>query len=154
TALQAVVAACSAFEVDGLRADIVTAKTASALAAWDGRTDVTVEDVRAAALLALPHRRRRGPFEAPGLDEERLDKALEDVGEDPPPPDARGRGGAPPPPAPSGGDATPPAQAEPSSEPSPDAGGAKAEAGDAPSHAAGGEPVTLPVGATFDPVLL
>ncbi|MDP8969179.1 MAG: ATP-binding protein, partial [Actinomycetota bacterium] len=53
-ALQAVVAACTAFEVDGLRADIITAKTAAALAAWDGRTDVTIDDVRAAALLSLP----------------------------------------------------------------------------------------------------
>ena len=35
--LAAVVAACTAFEVDGLRADLVTAKAASALAAWHGR---------------------------------------------------------------------------------------------------------------------
>ncbi|WP_157869161.1 VWA domain-containing protein, partial [Streptomyces atriruber] len=40
------------------------------------------EDVRQAALLALPHRRRRNPFDAPGLDEDKLDEALEDARED------------------------------------------------------------------------
>ncbi len=35
------------------------------------------EDVRQAALLALPHRRRRNPFDAPGLDEDKLDETLE-----------------------------------------------------------------------------
>ncbi|GAA2015716.1 VWA domain-containing protein [Nocardioides kribbensis] len=67
---------CAAFEVDGLRADLVTARTAVAHAAWHGRTRVTVEDVRAAARLALPHRRRRNPFDAPGLDEDLLDDVL------------------------------------------------------------------------------
>jgi magnesium chelatase subunit D len=75
---------CAACEVDGMRADIVTARTAVAHAAWHGRTSVTTEDVRAAALLALPHRRRRNPFDAPGLDESLLDDVL---GEDDPEPD-------------------------------------------------------------------
>ncbi|CAM3226961.1 VWA domain-containing protein [Nocardioides dubius] len=69
---------CAAFEVDGLRADIVTARTAVAHAAWFGRSRVTRADIRAAALLALPHRRRRNPFDAPGLDEELLDAILGD----------------------------------------------------------------------------
>ena len=34
-------------------------------------------DIRAAARLALPHRRRRNPFDAPGLDEDLLDQMLE-----------------------------------------------------------------------------
>ncbi|MBB3044589.1 VWA domain-containing protein [Nocardioides soli] len=67
---------CAAFEVDGMRADIVTARTAVAHAAWHGRAEVTTEDVRAAARLALPHRRRRNPFDAPGLDEDLLDEVL------------------------------------------------------------------------------
>ncbi|MFE4669121.1 putative cobaltochelatase [Streptomyces sp. NPDC056734] len=77
-ALRQIAATCAAFEVDGMRADIVMARTATALAAWDGRTEVLAEDVRQAALLALPHRRRRNPFDAPGLDEERLDRTLEE----------------------------------------------------------------------------
>ena len=69
---------CAAFEVDGMRADIVTARTAAAHAAWHGRAEVTKDDVRAAARLALPHRRRRNPFDAPGLDEDLLDRILDD----------------------------------------------------------------------------
>ncbi|WP_370411599.1 putative cobaltochelatase [Streptomyces fradiae] len=93
-----IAATCAAFEVDGMRADIVMARTATALAAWAGRTEVTSEDVRQAALLALPHRRRRNPFDAPGLDEDKLDETLEqfkgeDEPDDDPEPDGPGDGG-------------------------------------------------------------
>ena len=73
---------CAAFEVDGLRADLVTANAAIAHAAWQGRDVVTTEDVRAAARLSLPHRRRRDPFDAPGLDESLLEDLLARTGED------------------------------------------------------------------------
>ncbi|MFE9247360.1 putative cobaltochelatase [Streptomyces sp. NPDC007088] len=93
-ALRQIAATCAAFEVDGMRADIVMARTATALAAWEGREDVLAQDVRQAALLALPHRRRRNPFDAPGLDEDKLDEALErsagqdqEPGQDPEDPD-------------------------------------------------------------------
>jgi magnesium chelatase subunit D len=82
--LRQIAATCAAFEVDGMRADIVMARTATALAAWAGRTEVLREDVRSAALLALPHRRRRNPFDAPGLDEDKLDETLEQYGADGP----------------------------------------------------------------------
>ncbi|MCC9685378.1 putative cobaltochelatase [Streptomyces sp. MNU103] len=92
-ALRQIAATCAAFEVDGMRADIVMARTATALAAWAGRTDVLAEDVRQAALLALPHRRRRNPFDAPGLDEDKLDETLEEFsGDDDPDPDGDGGG--------------------------------------------------------------
>ncbi|MBL1106344.1 putative cobaltochelatase [Streptomyces sp. 5-8] len=103
-ALRQIAATCAAFEVDGMRADIVMARTAGALAAWAGRTDVLAEDVRQAALLALPHRRRRNPFDAPGLDEDKLDETLEEYagdGDDDPDPDGPGGGGGQP--APDGG---------------------------------------------------
>jgi magnesium chelatase subunit D len=67
---------CLAFDVDGMRADLVIYKTACTLAAWHGRDQATAEDVRAAAELALSHRRRRQPFEEPGLDQAQLDKVL------------------------------------------------------------------------------
>jgi magnesium chelatase subunit D len=100
-ALRQVTAVCAAFDVDGLRADLVTARAAIAHAAWSGRDEVTEDDVRVAARLALPHRRRRNPFDAPGLDDGTLEQALEDArpDDDPPPPpgpDDDG-GGAPPP---------------------------------------------------------
>jgi magnesium chelatase subunit D len=79
---------CGAFEVDGMRADIVTARAAAAHAAWQGRREITKSDIRAAARLALPHRRRRNPFDAPGLDEDLLDRLLDEEPEpDPRPPD-------------------------------------------------------------------
>ncbi|MEO9325302.1 VWA domain-containing protein [Nocardioides sp. C4-1] len=84
---------CAAFEVDGLRADIVTARTATAHAAWHGRTEVTLDDVRVAARLSLPHRRRRNPFDAPGLDEDLLDETLGEEEPDPPEPDPTDPGG-------------------------------------------------------------
>ncbi|MEU3500239.1 putative cobaltochelatase [Streptomyces hundungensis] len=97
-ALLQIAATCAAFEVDGMRADIVMARTATALAAWAGRTEVTSDDVRQAALLALPHRRRRNPFDAPGLDQDKLDETLEqfqgeDEGDDDPDPGPEGPGG-------------------------------------------------------------
>ena len=93
---------CADLGVDGLRGDLVTAKTARVLAAWDARDEVALEDVKRAALLALAHRRRRGPFEQPGIDPEEIENALPDDSPDPPDgPD----GGAPPSgEAPNGGD--------------------------------------------------
>ncbi|MPY97894.1 MAG: putative cobaltochelatase [Actinophytocola sp.] len=100
-ALLQIAEVCAAFEVDGMRADIVTARTAVAHAAWAGRTDVTTEDVRVAARLALPHRRRRNPFDAPGIDDEQLEQALDQHanhadGPDGPDDDGPGSGSAPP----------------------------------------------------------
>ena len=86
-ALLKIATVCAGFEVDGMRADIVTARAARAHAAWSGRTEVTRDDIRVAARLALPHRRRRNPFDSPGLDEALLDQLL---GDDQPPPDDDG----------------------------------------------------------------
>ena len=85
-ALTKIAEVCAAFEVDGMRADIVTARAAVAHAAWHGRRYVGLADIRAAARLALPHRRRRNPFDAPGLDEALLDQILGDEEPDPEPP--------------------------------------------------------------------
>ncbi|WP_030442983.1 VWA domain-containing protein [Actinoplanes subtropicus] len=88
---------CLAYGVDGMRADIVVARCAVALAAWHGREVVTSEDVRDAARLALPHRRRKDPLDPPGTDEERLDEALAEAeaGLDEPDDDPDGAGGPP-----------------------------------------------------------
>ncbi|MEW9552931.1 VWA domain-containing protein [Nonomuraea sp. NPDC050783] len=92
--LRQIATVCAAFEVDGLRADLVTANAAIAHAAWRGGDAVTTEDVRAAARLSLPHRRRRDPFDAPGLDERLLEDLLERTSQDDDPdPDGPGPGG-------------------------------------------------------------
>jgi len=70
---------CCEFEVDGLRPDLALHKTARALAAFMGRTVVTLEDVKAAAELILPHRRKRRPFEQPHLDRQVLDERFEEL---------------------------------------------------------------------------
>ncbi|MBE1501906.1 magnesium chelatase subunit D [Amycolatopsis lexingtonensis] len=91
-ALRQIAEVCASFEVDGMRADIVTARTAVAHAAWAGRDEVTTEDVRVAARLALPHRRRRNPFDAPGISEEQLEQALQDAQPPEPGPEDDGPG--------------------------------------------------------------
>jgi magnesium chelatase subunit D len=93
-ALRQVASVCAAFGVDGLRADLVIARAAMAHAAWQGRLEVDAEDIRAAARLALPHRRRRQPFDAPQLDEQQLDEALAaGASDDDPDPGDGGPGG-------------------------------------------------------------
>ncbi|MFC4857728.1 putative cobaltochelatase [Actinophytocola glycyrrhizae] len=85
--LRRIAALCASFDVDGMRADLVVARTAVAHAAWRGGDEVDARDVEAAARLALPHRRRRDPFDEPGIDEEQLQQALRDAEPDPPDPD-------------------------------------------------------------------
>lgn len=141
-ALREITTVCAAFDVDGLRADLVTAKCAIALAAWAGRSEVSTEDVRTAARLALPHRRRRTPFEAPGLDEAKLDEALDSV-----PDDAGPEDDPTPPGGPSGGGAPSPDEAG-TELPEPEA--APARPGSDSSH----EQQAAPVGETFRAVTL
>jgi magnesium chelatase subunit D len=172
--LQRIAAVCAAFDVDGMRADIVCARAARALAAWEGRNEAGLEDVRRAALLALPHRRRRGPFERPGIDPAELDRVLseepdpeppgggrreEGPGREPDPgrmPDRAGAGAG------RGGNGRTPAGQAPGAD-GPDAGQrARAEgeppAAAAPSPAQGGDgdgrETVLAPGAPFAPLVL
>ena len=69
---------CAEYQVDGMRGDIVMYKTASTVAAYEGRTVVTADDVREAAYLALLHRQRRQPFQQPNLATEQLDSMVQD----------------------------------------------------------------------------
>ena len=121
--LHRIAALCAAFDVDGMRADLVVARTAVAHAAWRGELVVSEQDIRAAAELALPHRRRRDPFDDPGIDPGQLDEALRAAAEE-------ADGG-------SGPDGDP----DPDPQPEPPGGGASADApgqspaapGDSPS---------------------
>lgn len=54
---------CSELDVDGLRGDIVTNRAAKALAALEGRKEVTVDDIRRVMPLCLRHRLRKDPLE-------------------------------------------------------------------------------------------
>ncbi|MFO8039363.1 MAG: magnesium chelatase ATPase subunit I [Sodalinema sp.] len=54
---------CAELDVDGLRGDIVTNRAAKALAAFEGRTEVTVDDISRIITLCLRHRLRKDPME-------------------------------------------------------------------------------------------
>jgi magnesium chelatase subunit I len=55
---------CSELDVDGLRGDIVTNRAAKAIAAFEGRTEVTIDDIRRVIVLCLRHRLRKDPLES------------------------------------------------------------------------------------------
>jgi magnesium chelatase subunit I len=55
---------CSELDVDGLRGDIVTNRAAKALAAFEGRTEATVDDIKRVITLCLRHRLRKDPLES------------------------------------------------------------------------------------------
>jgi magnesium chelatase subunit D len=77
--VETISALCATVGAEGLRADLVITRAAAALAGWEGRTETTVEDVRRVAPLALAHRRRRSPFDEPGIGDDEIEKALNDA---------------------------------------------------------------------------
>ncbi len=54
---------CGELDVDGLRGDIVTNRAARALAAFEGRTEVSENDVARVVTCSLRHRLRKDPLE-------------------------------------------------------------------------------------------
>jgi Mg-chelatase subunit ChlI/Mg-chelatase subunit ChlD len=68
--LESICKACLELKVDGLRPDIVIAKAATALAAFENRTEVALNDILVAAELALSHRTREGGFLEPASPQE------------------------------------------------------------------------------------
>ncbi|WP_210491844.1 VWA domain-containing protein [Patulibacter sp. SYSU D01012] len=144
--LRLITGACARLGVDGMRADLVAARCARAIAALEGRDEVAEQDVQDALLLTLPHRRRRGPLDPPGLEPDELDRALDEArGDEPEEPAGApdddgdgpdddgpgpGAGGAPQGPPPAGGDAPPPPPSGP-----PPAPGPRGDAAGAADHA-------------------
>jgi magnesium chelatase subunit D len=120
--------ACARLGVDGVRGDIVTARAARALAALEDAPEVSDDHVRRAAALALAHRRRRDPLDGRLPDEEDLQRALNDAGDDEPPSPPGGSPAG----AMSGGETVPP----PGSGSAPEAG-ADGSAGVSPPAPAG-----------------
>ncbi|WP_048145970.1 ATP-binding protein [Methanoplanus limicola] len=60
------------------RAEITIVRTAKTISAFNGREEVTTEDVREAMALALPHRMRRKPFEDPQVDQQKINDMMQD----------------------------------------------------------------------------
>lgn len=69
---------CVKLEVDGHRGELTLSRAAAALAAFEGRNEVRIEDVRRIAVLALRHRLRKDPLETQD-DATRIERAVEEV---------------------------------------------------------------------------
>ncbi|GED97645.1 VWA domain-containing protein [Gordonia crocea] len=100
--LRRIAGICAHLQVDGLRGDLVVARAAAAHAAWRGGEAITEDDIAVAVELALPHRRRRDPFDTGGVDDELMsqamaagDEAAEAEPDPDPDPDGGPGGGAP-----------------------------------------------------------
>ena len=62
--------------VDGHRADLIMMKASKTMAAFNGRDEVTEEDVRQAVDLTLLHRMRRKPFQEQAIDSQKLQDVM------------------------------------------------------------------------------
>jgi magnesium chelatase subunit D len=83
TAVEQIARVCAELDVEGLRADIVTAKTAAALAALEHSSSVTDDHIRHAAALALAHRQKSTSPDGE-FDQEKLERAFQTDDETPP----------------------------------------------------------------------
>jgi magnesium chelatase subunit I len=69
---------CGELDVDGLRGDIVTNRAARAYAAYQKRTEVTIEDIQKVITMCLRHRLRKDPLET--IDSgDKVQKVFEEV---------------------------------------------------------------------------
>lgn len=62
---------------EGLRADLMLCRAATAHAGWRGAPEADADDLRAVAPLVLGHRRRRSPLDPPGIPPDELDAAFD-----------------------------------------------------------------------------
>jgi magnesium chelatase subunit D len=77
--LEAISLICCELGAVSLRADITMNKVARTIAALNGRPIVQLRDVKDAAELVLPHRKRRNPTDQSGLDQDQLDSLMENI---------------------------------------------------------------------------
>jgi magnesium chelatase subunit I len=76
--LTAIAELCLALQVDGHRGELTIARTSRALAAFEGRSRASFDDVVRVAVMSLRHRLRRDPLEAID-DSQRIELALSDL---------------------------------------------------------------------------
>lgn len=78
-ALSAVVDITAELNLHGHRADIVMLKSARAYAAFNGKTEITTQDIKKIAPMTLRHRLKRLPFEDITVEAEKLNAILERI---------------------------------------------------------------------------
>lgn len=77
--LREVAGLCLNLKVDGHRGELTIVRAARALAAFEGRRKVIVDDIRRITPLALRHRLRRDPLDPTSGGGSRIEKALDDT---------------------------------------------------------------------------
>ena len=92
-----IVSKCLEAEVQGHRADLTLEETAKAMAAWNGHTEITKEDIDEAAPYVLLHR-RRNTEQPPEEEQEQQEQEPQEQNDpnDAPPPDQKDSEGPPP----------------------------------------------------------
>ena len=90
-----IVSKCLEAEVQGHRADLTLEETAKAVAAWNGHTEITKEDIDEAAPYVLLHR-RRNTEQPPEEEQQESEPPEQNDGNDAPPPDRKDSDGPPP----------------------------------------------------------
>jgi len=88
-----IVSICRAAGVAGHRADIVIEKASRAIAAYQGRVEVTSDDIQTAAFLALPHRIRPDHQQLPQDNQKHDQRKEESEEQEQPPQDSQQKGG-------------------------------------------------------------
>ena len=69
---------CGELDVDGLRGDIVTNRASKAYAAYNGESEVTIDDIEKVITLCLRHRLRKDPLES--IDSgDKVNKVFEEI---------------------------------------------------------------------------
>ncbi|MGM0510022.1 MAG: ATP-binding protein [Thermoplasmatota archaeon] len=76
--LSLVCTVCREFDVDGHRGDIIIMRVAVTNAAYEGREEVSLEDVLLASEMALPHRMRSKPFQKEKFSREKLEDVVDE----------------------------------------------------------------------------
>lgn len=70
---------CSILQIEGLRGDLVSTRAAKALAAFEGRTIVEIQDIARTIPLCLRHRLRRDPLQQTISATEKVQATFQDI---------------------------------------------------------------------------
>lgn len=80
--LSTIIQICIDYGVEGHRGDIAMVKTAKALAAYNQRNEVLIEDIELAAELVLPHRVKKSPFSNDTFNKEKIKESIKNTEEE------------------------------------------------------------------------